>query len=119
MAAYIDAHWAEAEALKAEWEAGHGEGSSLLSTKENIFSRLALEETYDETLGGLEMTLENGSSWIVTGESTLSKLVVSEGCTIQGTMTVDGTETEIVPGTYEGAIIISPAEGAIAISPAA
>ena len=119
VAAYIDAHWAEAEALKAEWEAENGEGSSLLSTKENIFSRLALEETYDETLGGLEMTLENGSSWIVTGESTLSKLVVSEGCTIQGTMTVDGTETEIVPGTYEGAIIISPAEGAIAISPAA
>ena len=112
VAAYVDSRWAEAEALKADWEAGHGEGSSLMGTKEDIIGAIALEDSYDTSLTGLELTLENGASWTVTGQSTLTKLVIGEGCAVTGAMTVDGVATELVPGTYEGTIVLTPAAGA-------
>ena len=114
VAAYIDSRWAEAEEMKAAWEAENGAGSSLLGTQEDIYNALVLDESYDVALGGLELTLENGASWIVTGDSTLTKLVVGEGCSVSGTMTVDGVATEIAPGTYEGAIVITAGAAASA-----
>lgn len=59
---------------------------------------------------GVIVQLTNGTTWDVTGESYLTMLIVGEDCTINGTMTVDGVETEIVPGTtYEGNILLLPA----------
>ena len=108
VAAYVDSRWAEAEEMKAAWEAENGAGSSLMGSKEDIIGAIVLQDSYDASLAGFELTLENGASWTVTAESTLTKLVVGEGCSVSGTMTVDGVATEIVPGTYEGAIVIAP-----------
>ncbi|MCD7770437.1 MAG: hypothetical protein LUH36_10055 [Oscillospiraceae bacterium] len=59
---------------------------------------------------GVIVELTNGTTWDVTGESYLTMLIVGEDCVINGTMTVDGVETEIIPGeTYEGDIVIIPA----------
>ncbi len=56
------------------------------------------------------LTLENGAVWTVTGESHLARLTIGETAAIEGaTMTVNGVETPIQPGTYEGEIVILPA----------
>jgi len=56
----------------------------------------------------VEVTLEEGSAWTVTGESILSKLTVNEGAVLNGSVTVDGEA--IVPAagkTYAGRIVVS------------
>ncbi|MCD7748682.1 MAG: hypothetical protein LUH42_01370 [Oscillospiraceae bacterium] len=77
------------------------------------FTDYALDETY-ETVHGAYLTLTDGSAWVVTEESTLLGLTIDETSTITGTMTVDGVETEITAGTYEGEIVLTPAETASA-----
>ena len=74
------------------------------------FTDYCLDASY-ETYHGMHITLENGSVWTVTGESTLTSLVIGEGCTVNGVMTVDGKEVTPEAGkTYEGTIVISPTE---------
>ncbi|MCF0229220.1 MAG: hypothetical protein HUJ76_05945 [Parasporobacterium sp.] len=94
-AAFIDSEWEAAEASKAAWEAENGADSSLMGTKEDILGWLVYDESYDGSLTGLELTLENGAVWNVTGESHLSSLTVGEGCTVNGIITenADGTFT--------------------------
>lgn len=56
------------------------------------------------------LTLENGAVWTITGESYLARLTIDETAAIEGAvMTVNGVETHIQPGTYEGEIVITPA----------
>ena len=71
------------------------------------FTDYALDASY-ETAHGVYLTLENGASWTVTGESTLSGLTIGEGCTVTGTMTVNGAATPIAAGTYTGEIVVTP-----------
>lgn len=55
------------------------------------------------------LTLENGSVWNVSGVSYLSKLALDESSSIVGaTMTVNGVETPIKAGSYEGEIVLTP-----------
>lgn len=72
------------------------------------FSDYALDAAY-ATAHGVSLALEDGASWTVTGESNLMSLTVGAGCTVTGTMTVDGVKTDIAPGTYTGNIILLPA----------
>ena len=61
---------------------------------------------------GVELSLGNGSSWTVTGDSTLTALTIATGATVKAgagarlTMTVEGAETAIQAGTYHGKISI-------------
>ena len=56
------------------------------------------------------LTLTDGAVWNVTGESYLAKLTIDVTSAIPGAvMTVDGVETPIAAGTYEGEIVITPA----------
>ena len=62
------------------------------------------------------LTLANGAVWNVTGESYLARLTIDETASIPGaTMTVNGVETPIEPGTYEGEIVIAPVEDLIPV----
>jgi hypothetical protein len=45
----------------------------------------------------------------VTKTSYLTKLTIDEDSVVNGTMTVNGEETPIAAGTYEGEIVVSPA----------
>lgn len=55
------------------------------------------------------LTLENGSVWNVTGVSYLAKLTLDASSSIVGaTMTVNGVETPIKAGSYEGEIVLTP-----------
>ena len=86
--AYDCAHWNEAASAEG-------------------FTDYALDASY-ETPHGVYITLEDGSAWTVTGESTLAGLTIGEGCTVTGTMTVDGAAVDPAPGTYTGSIILAP-----------
>jgi hypothetical protein len=57
---------------------------------------------------GVNVALSGNSVWTVTGTSYLSRLTVVDGCTITGTITVDGVATRIINGKiYTGNIILS------------
>ena len=56
---------------------------------------------------GLILSLTNGAKWIVTEDSYLTQLTIDDSSSIEGVMTVDGVETEIAAGTYEGEIVVS------------
>jgi len=62
---------------------------------------------------GVIVTLDNGSTWTVTGASYLTSLTIAEGATISApegrkvTMTVDGKETAVKAGAYKGDIVIN------------
>ena len=71
------------------------------------FTDFAMDASY-ATPHGINLTLEDGASWTVTGESVLSSLTIGEGCTVSGSMTVDGVPAEAAPGTYSGTIIVAP-----------
>jgi hypothetical protein len=63
----------------------------------------------------MKVTLDGGSTWVVDKASYLTGLTITEGAVIEGpegakvTMTVDGKETTIQAGTYEGKIVLSSA----------
>ncbi|MGD9248709.1 MAG: hypothetical protein PVI60_12160 [Desulfobacteraceae bacterium] len=79
-----------------------------------------VEHTYgppaDDDLYGLVATLDENSGWIVTETSYLTGLNIAEGAVISAppcgslSMTVDGVETELEAGAYEGEIVLEVTE---------
>ncbi len=69
--------------------------------------------TGTEDHGGLTMTIDADASWIVTETSYLTGLTIAEGASISApdgytlTMTVDGVQTAIAAGSYEGEIVLT------------
>jgi len=63
-----------------------------------------------------DKTVKTGLIWVVGETVGLSCLTIEEGAFVMGTrghsvtMTVDGVETGIVPGTYTGDIVVTPTE---------
>ena len=58
----------------------------------------------------VNLTLTNGSKWMVNDANYLASLTIDETSSIDGmglVMTVDGVETAIEPGTYTGEIILT------------
>ena len=63
----------------------------------------------------LAVNLDDNAQWNITGDCLLSSLTIGDNASVQGAdgtveMTVDGTPTELTPGTYEGEIRISYTE---------
>ena len=62
---------------------------------------------------GLSLTLTGGAAWNVTKDSYLTALTIDDASSIAGAdgaeivMTVDGVETAVEAGSYEGEIVIS------------
>lgn len=70
---------------------------------------------YNNGDNALAVNLTDNAVWNVTGDCLLSSLNIADTATVQGengtvTMTVDGTETELAPGEYEGEIRLSYTE---------
>ena len=55
----------------------------------------------------VKLTLENGSVWTVTGKSYLTALTIGAGCSVVGTVTVDGAVVT-GEGAYTGNIVVEP-----------
>ena len=59
---------------------------------------------------GVVLSLDGTSAWYVTGESYVTSLTLAPGAVLAGaegktlTMTVDGAETPVAPGSYRGVI---------------
>lgn len=81
--------------------------------KEKGFEAYLIDSDGYKTVHGVNLTLNSGSVWNVTGESTLTALNIEAGAVIaaQGgkkvKMTVDGVDTPIKAGTYKGRIVLS------------
>jgi hypothetical protein len=64
-------------------------------------------------LAGCGKTVTSGSNWVVTENTSLSKLTIAEGAVVKApegkslTMTVDGVETPIAEGSYKGEITLT------------
>lgn len=61
----------------------------------------------------VNLTMQNGAKWMVTGTNYLASLTIDDSSSIMGmglAMTVDGKETEIKAGTYTGEIILTAGE---------
>lgn len=59
---------------------------------------------------GVKVILEGDASWTVTAASYLTKLTIGEGCTVRGTLTVNGEPIPLTPGTYTGKLVLNPAQ---------
>lgn len=62
---------------------------------------------------GVIVSLKNGSTWTITDQSYLTSLTIADHSKVEApkgykvTMIVDGVETEIKAGTYEGDIVLT------------
>jgi hypothetical protein len=80
--------------------------------KEKGMEKYIIDPGGYKAVHGVELSLGSGSSWTVTGDSTLTALTISGGATVKAsagarlTMTVDGAEAAIQTGTYKGKILI-------------
>ncbi|MCD8321727.1 MAG: hypothetical protein LUC89_02425 [Oscillospiraceae bacterium] len=63
---------------------------------------------YADDTGVCALSFDATSSWTVTEETTIDSLTIEDGAVINATMTVDGVETEITAGAYEGVIVLTP-----------
>lgn len=65
---------------------------------------------------GVIVTVDGDSSWIVTGTSYITSLMLAENGIVKAqsgkkvVMTVDGVETEVKPGNYTGHIVLTPVQ---------
>jgi hypothetical protein len=83
--------------------------------KEKGMEKYIIDPDGYKTMHGVNLTLDPGSVWKVTGESALTALTIEDGAHLtvpQGyklAMTVNGTDTPIKAGSYQGKIVIYPA----------
>jgi hypothetical protein len=85
-----------------------------LSYERNSGDVSSLNGNYYEAVNnwGITATFDFNSHWTVTNDSYLGGLTISEDSTIEAAcgntlkMTVDGQETDIAPGSYQGEIVI-------------
>jgi hypothetical protein len=100
-------------ALTGSIEQGTYDSWKALWAAKNVTSADWLKDTSWDGTNSLAVTLENGSSWIVTEDSTLTSLTIGDNSTVSApngktlVMTVDGKETPIQSGTYTGTIVIA------------
>ena len=77
-----------------------------------MYLRVAVEPA-ETRANPVSLTMTNGAIWMVTGENYLTSLSFDDTCSIKGmsiTFTVNGVETELEPGTYEGEIVLTAGE---------
>ena len=77
-----------------------------------MYLRLACEPA-ETRCNPVYLTMTNGAIWMVTGTNYLSGLTIDDSSEIKGMglkMTVNGVETEIKAGSYEGEIILTAGE---------
>ncbi len=55
---------------------------------------------------GVIVILKDGAVWNAVGTSYLTRLDISEGACLAGTLTVDGAEVPAVPGSYTGSLVV-------------
>ena len=77
-----------------------------------MYLRLACEPA-ETRCNPVYLTMTNGAIWMVTGTNYLSGLTIDDSSEIKGmglVMTVNGKETEIKAGSYEGEIVLTAGE---------
>ena len=91
---------------KAEWDAVWSDEAKA----DPLCCWVLDADTYhDGTGNGSTLTVDGGSTWIVTGESRLVSLTVEPGGVVDGVVTVDGQMVDVTAGgTWTGEIVVTP-----------
>lgn len=80
-------------------------GEPMDGTAENTYNYLAARRVINTPayngMGKIDVTLENGAVWNVTGKCIINSLTIGDGCTVNGTVTENA----------DGTITVSPAAG--------
>ncbi|MDD6023458.1 MAG: hypothetical protein PUC06_04340, partial [Oscillospiraceae bacterium] len=89
------------------WDAKTTADYKVVDPKAYLYAGRLMNTVSPAVNNPVSLTLEDGSVWTVTGTSYLSALTIGEGCTVNGTITVDG-QTVSAPGSYTGNIVVNP-----------
>ena len=85
-------------------------GEPMDGTADNTYNYLAARRVINTVayngIGQINVSLENGAVWNVTGECIINSLTVGEGCTVNGVVTENA----------DGTLTVSPAENGSALS---
>lgn len=88
-------------------------GSWNALCKEKGFESYLIDPDGYNTIHGVNLTLNSGSLWNVTGESTLTSLTINEDADVKAPegkkllLKVNGGTVPVAPGAYKGSIIIT------------
>ena len=63
---------------------------------------------YADDTGVCSLSFDKDSVWTVTEDSRVHSLTIEEGAVINAILFVDGQQTELLPGTYEGNLLLTP-----------
>lgn len=81
--------------------------------REKGFETYIIDSDGYKTIHGVNLTLNSGSVWNVTGESKLTALTINDGTIIKApagkklTIKVNGAPVALAPGSYKGNIVIN------------
>ena len=93
--------------------------SNRISFRHWGFALALLPATAGAALAQGARDVAPGTSWVVDTPTKLTRLVIGQGANITAppghslTMTVNKVETDIAPGTYSGAIVLTPTDEAV------
>ncbi len=91
------------------WEVTHF-ASGDTASQEIAYADVTNLGMFREEGYGLSLALTNGSVWTVTEDSYLTSLSIDVSSSVRaGSMTVNGVETMVAPGEYEGEIVLTAA----------
>jgi hypothetical protein len=103
------------ESIASAATAAYREGLTEID-EANRYELSCITQTPAPTVNnGVIVSLDKDSTWIVTGTSYITKLTLEAGAILKApagkkvVMTVDGTETAIAAGTYQGKIVLTVA----------
>jgi uncharacterized protein YwbE len=86
----------------------HPHGMPRSKEQYSLIGRVEHYPCPKDTAYKLKVTLEDGATWTVTEVSYLNELTISADSAVAGTLTVNGEETPLVPGTYTGKLVLKP-----------
>lgn len=87
-------------------------GGTVITSEDYLYAGRIVNTASKPVNNSVKLTLSNGTTWNVTGTSYLATLVLGKGCTIKGTVTINGevmTAERLGARTYTGDIVITPA----------
>jgi hypothetical protein len=86
----------------------HPHGMPRSKEQYSLIGRVEHYPCPKDTTYKLKVTLDSGAKWTVTDVSYLNELTIAEGSSVIGTLTVNGAETPLAPGTYAGKLVLKP-----------
>jgi len=103
---------AEVEGIISAATAAYKDGLAVIDASNNRELGAVKQTAAEPINNGVIASFDKSSVWTVTGTSYLTSLTIAKGAVIKAakgkalTLTVNGKQTDIAPGTYKGKVVI-------------